>query len=155
MVAAVCVTFRRTHSVFDAYPVGDCLTHHLFAQISDGQRRRVQIFLQLLRPYKLVMLDEITTELDVITRADFLQHLKVGVVQLWPLAAASVPTRLPLMIWWSQEDSDKNGTTILYATHIFSGLDDWWTHVAFIADGTIKIYGRYGHCRCSPLTAVI
>ncbi len=121
-------------------------------QISDGQRRRVQIFLQLLRPYQLVMLDEITTELDVITRADFLQHLKVcedmpcrcccSVKHVEPRCAdPHVPTcRCP------QEDSDTNGTTILYATHIFSGLDDWWTHIAFISDGAIKIVGRY----CTP-----
>jgi CCR4-NOT complex subunit CAF16 len=37
-------------------------------QLSDGQRRRVQCMLQLLRPVDLLMLDEITTDLDVITR---------------------------------------------------------------------------------------
>lgn len=46
-------------------------------QLSDGQRRRVQIFLQLLRPSDVLLLDEITTDLDVITRQDFLQFLKV------------------------------------------------------------------------------
>ncbi len=46
-------------------------------QLSDGQRRRVQIFLQLLRPSEILLLDEITTDLDVITRQDFLQFLKV------------------------------------------------------------------------------
>lgn len=30
-------------------------------QLSDGQRRRVQLMLQLLRPSKLLLLDEITT----------------------------------------------------------------------------------------------
>jgi ABC-type uncharacterized transport system ATPase subunit len=42
-----------------------------------------------------------------------------------------------------QVDCDTNGTTILYATHIFSGLDDWWTHIAFVHDGQVKIYGQY------------
>jgi CCR4-NOT complex subunit CAF16 len=46
-------------------------------QVSDGQRRRVQIFLQLLAPYPVVLLDEITVDLDVITRSDFMDFLKV------------------------------------------------------------------------------
>eukprot|EP01138_Halocafeteria_seosinensis_P004970 gb/GECG01005082.1/.p1 GENE.gb/GECG01005082.1/~~gb/GECG01005082.1/.p1 ORF type:complete len:243 (+),score=28.59 gb/GECG01005082.1/:1-729(+) len=46
-------------------------------QLSDGQRRRVQIFLQLLRPSEILLLDEITTDLDVLARQDFLEYLKV------------------------------------------------------------------------------
>jgi CCR4-NOT complex subunit CAF16 len=45
-------------------------------QLSDGQRRRVQIMLQLLRPSDLLLLDEITTDLDLITRQDFLSYIK-------------------------------------------------------------------------------
>ena len=33
-------------------------------QVSDGQRRRVQIFLGLLRPFKILLLDEATSALD-------------------------------------------------------------------------------------------
>jgi CCR4-NOT complex subunit CAF16 len=59
-------------------------------QVSDGMRRRVQIFLQLLSPYPIVLLDEITVDLDVITRSDFLDFLKVrrvsrGGIAVWPL----------------------------------------------------------------------
>ena len=42
-------------------------------QVSDGQRRRVQIFLGLLRPYKILLLDEVTVSLDVVVRVDLLQ----------------------------------------------------------------------------------
>ena len=55
-------------------------------QLSDGQRRRVQIFLQLLRPSEILLLDEITTDLDVITRQDFLQFLKVRHAAITPSA---------------------------------------------------------------------
>jgi len=65
-------------------------------QVSDGQRRRVQLFLQLLRPVEILLLDEVTTDLDVITRADFLAFLK--------------------------SESEEKGVTIVYATHIFDGL---------------------------------
>jgi CCR4-NOT complex subunit CAF16 len=84
-------------------------------QLSDGQRRRVQIMLQLLRPVELLLLDEITTDLDCITRQDFLNHLCVM--------------------------SKRDGTTIVYATHIFDGLDDWPTHIAYLADGALRSFG--------------
>jgi CCR4-NOT complex subunit CAF16 len=83
--------------------------------LSDGQRRRVQIMLQLLRPVKILLLDEITTDLDLLTRQDFLRHLQVM--------------------------SERDGVTIVYATHIFDGLDDWPTHLAFISDGKLARFG--------------
>jgi len=84
-------------------------------QLSDGQRRRVQIMLQLLRPVEVLLLDEITTDLDLITRQDFLAHIKLM--------------------------SERDGVTIVYATHIFDGLDDWPTHLAFISDGALARFG--------------
>ena len=80
-------------------------------QLSDGQRRRVQIFLQLLRPSRVLLLDEVTTDLDVITRADFLDFLK--------------------------RESVTNGCTIVYATHIFDGLSEWYTHIAYVDNHTV------------------
>jgi CCR4-NOT complex subunit CAF16 len=80
-------------------------------QLSDGQRRRVQIMLQLLRPVQLLLLDEITTDLDLITRQDFLKHLQLM--------------------------SERDGVTVVYATHIFDGLDDWPTHIAQISEGRL------------------
>ena len=44
-------------------------------QLSDGQRCRVQIFLGLVRPFKLLMLDEVTNSLDVCVRQDLLRWL--------------------------------------------------------------------------------
>jgi CCR4-NOT complex subunit CAF16 len=45
-------------------------------QVSDGQRRRVQIFIGLLRPFKILLLDEVTVSLDVVVRQDLLRWLK-------------------------------------------------------------------------------
>jgi CCR4-NOT complex subunit CAF16 len=72
-------------------------------QLSDGQRRRVQLFLGLIRPFKILLLDEVTTSLDVCVRQDLLR--------------------------WLVKESDERGATIVYATHIFDGLDDWATHL--------------------------
>jgi len=85
--------------------------------VSDGQRRRVQIMLGLLRPFKLLLLDEITTDLDVVTRQDLLAFLK--------------------------EETELRGVTVVYATHIFDGLDNWPTHVMSLHDGKAKRAGTY------------
>lgn len=77
-------------------------------QLSDGQRRRVQLMLGLIRPFKILLLDEITTSLDVCVRQDLLQ--------------------------WLVKESDERKATILYATHIFDGLDEWATHLYHLTD---------------------
>jgi CCR4-NOT complex subunit CAF16 len=45
-------------------------------QVSDGQRRRVQIFIGLLRPFKILLLDDAIDALDVVMRQDLLRWLK-------------------------------------------------------------------------------
>jgi len=80
-------------------------------QVSDGQRRRVQIYLGLLRPFKILLLDEVTVSLDVIVRMDLLA--------------------------WLKKESETRGATIIYATHIFDGLDDWPTHLHYLKWGGV------------------
>ena len=41
-----------------------------------GQRRRVQIFIGLLRPFEVLFLDEVTVSLDVCVRQDLLRYLR-------------------------------------------------------------------------------
>jgi CCR4-NOT complex subunit CAF16 len=77
-------------------------------QVSDGQRRRVQILIGLLRPFKILLLDEVTISLDVVVRQDLLR--------------------------WLRRESETRGATILYATHIFDGLDDWPTHLHYLCN---------------------
>jgi CCR4-NOT complex subunit CAF16 len=45
-------------------------------QVSDGQRRRVQIVLGLLMPWDVLLLDEVTVDLDVVVRSNLLNFLK-------------------------------------------------------------------------------
>ena len=77
--------------------------------VSDGQRRRVQILCKLIKPYRVLLLDEITTDLDLLARNDLLAFLR--------------------------EESEVHGVTILYCTHIFDGLDGWASHVAYVSKG--------------------
>ncbi|XP_057424687.1 ABC transporter I family member 20 [Lotus japonicus] len=82
-------------------------------KVSDGQRRRVQICMGLLKPFKVLLLDEITVDLDVLARADLLSFLK--------------------------KECDERGATIIYATHIFDGLEDWPTHMVYVAHGKLQL----------------
>eukprot|EP00929_Paragymnodinium_shiwhaense_P036258 TRINITY_DN19451_c0_g4_i1.p1 TRINITY_DN19451_c0_g4~~TRINITY_DN19451_c0_g4_i1.p1 ORF type:complete len:803 (+),score=190.18 TRINITY_DN19451_c0_g4_i1:63-2411(+) len=70
--------------------------------LSDGMMRRVQIALKMLEPAKLVLIDEVTADLDVLSRQALLQFLR---------------------------GESEAGTSIIYCTHIFDGLDGWATHL--------------------------
>eukprot|EP00752_Nemacystus_decipiens_P009466 g8464.t1 len=86
-------------------------------QVSDGQRRRVQLLLSLVKPFKILLLDEVTTSLDVVVRQDLLH--------------------------WLHKESVERNATIIYATHIFDGLDDWPTHLTYLTrDGSTGWQGR-------------
>jgi CCR4-NOT complex subunit CAF16 len=80
-------------------------------RVSSGQRRRVQLLMNLRRASKVLLLDEITTDLDVVGRADLLDFLR--------------------------EESEQRGATILYATHIFDGLEAWATHLLYLSQGKL------------------
>ncbi|KAG4394750.1 hypothetical protein AAZX31_20G084300 [Glycine max] len=82
-------------------------------KVSDGQRRRVQICMGLLKPFKVLLLDEITVDLDVLARADLLRFLR--------------------------KECDEMGATIIYATHIFDGLEDWPTNIVYVAHGKLQL----------------
>ena len=74
--------------------------------ISEGQRKRVQLYLGLIQPFKVCLLDEITVNLDILVKHRFMKYLK--------------------------KESMNTGATILYVTHIFDGLDDWYSHLIYI-----------------------
>lgn len=108
-------------------------------QVSDGQRRRVQIFIGLLRPFKILLLDEVTVSLDVVVRQDLLR--------------------------WLKKESEERKATIIYATHIFDGLDDWPTHLHYLCNkghtgwqGTVESLDMYREMRArgepSPLLRI-
>ncbi|KAF9651256.1 P-loop containing nucleoside triphosphate hydrolase protein [Thelephora ganbajun] len=77
--------------------------------ISDGERRRVQLCMGLMAPWDILLLDEVTVDLDVLVRHELLEFLK--------------------------QDSEARGATVIYATHIFDGLNDFPTHVAHLRLG--------------------
>ncbi|KAF9520339.1 hypothetical protein BS47DRAFT_1370474 [Hydnum rufescens UP504] len=89
------------------------LDWHMHA-ISDGERRRVQLTMGLMAPWDVLLLDEVTVDLDVLVRDELLTFLA--------------------------EESVQRGATILYATHIFDGLNHFPTHVAHLRDGQFVLH---------------
>jgi CCR4-NOT complex subunit CAF16 len=87
------------------------LSWHLHA-VSDGERRRVQLCMGLLRPWTVLLLDEITVDLDLLSRHNFLQFLK--------------------------RETENRSCTIVYATHILDNLAAWPTHLVHMSLGRIK-----------------
>ena len=83
--------------------------------LSDGERRRVQLAMGLLRPWQVLLLDEITVDLDLLSRVNFLQYLK--------------------------QETEKRPCTIVYATHILDNLADWPTHLVHMSLGKVKKIG--------------
>lgn len=86
------------------------LRWHMHA-VSDGERRRVQLAMGLMRPWTTLLLDEVTVDLDVLVRARLLDFLR--------------------------KETEARPCTIVYATHIFDGLSDWPTHLAHMHLGKI------------------
>ncbi|KAI9826817.1 MAG: CCR4-NOT regulatory complex component [Thelocarpon impressellum] len=83
--------------------------------VSDGERRRVQLAMGLLRPWRILLLDEITVDLDLLSRSNFLDFLK--------------------------RETEKRACTIVYATHILDNLADWPTHLVHMSMGRVKEWG--------------
>jgi CCR4-NOT complex subunit CAF16 len=102
---------RRRARVLDVLEIDPALRMH---RLSDGQRRRVQILLDLERSLKVILLDEVTADLDVLSRADLLRFLR--------------------------EESEQHGVTTVYATHVLDGIADFATHLAFLSPGRLRSF---------------
>ncbi|KAK5119016.1 hypothetical protein LTR62_000227 [Meristemomyces frigidus] len=93
------------------------LSWHMHA-VSDGERRRVQLCMGLLRPWTVLLLDEITVDLDLLSRHNFLSFLK--------------------------RETEQRECTIVYATHILDNLAAWPTHLVHMSLGQVKKWGAIG-----------
>lgn len=74
--------------------------------VSEGQRKRVQLYLNLLKPFKICLLDEITVNLDLLVKDKFMTYLK--------------------------KETESRPCCIVYVTHIFDGLEDWATKLVYL-----------------------
>lgn len=81
-------------------------------QVSDGQRKKVQIMLALLKPFRFVIIDEFVSELDVVVRNKLYMYL-------------------------DREVTARNGS-ILYASHVFDNLELYFSSVVVINNGKLS-----------------
>ena len=84
--------------------------------VSDGERRRVQLAMGLIRPWTVLLLDEVTVDLDLLTRRRFLGFLK--------------------------RETEAARGTVVYATHVLDGLVGWPTHLVHMRAGEVREVGR-------------
>lgn len=83
--------------------------------VSDGERRRVQLAMGLVRPWRVLLLDEITVDLDLLSRSGFLD--------------------------WLKRETEKRACTVVYATHILDNLAGWPSHLVHMHLGRVKEWG--------------
>lgn len=95
--------------------------------ISDGERRRVQLCMGLMAPWDVLLLDEVTVDLDVLVRHELLEFLKKDS----DARGATIICTLP----FSPAQYNYLTPDFLDATHIFDGLNDFPTHVAHLRLG--------------------
>ena len=84
------------------------------SRLSEGQRRRCQIVSTFTSSEDLsvYILDETTADLDIVSRERLLS--------------------------WLKTQARDSGATILYATHIFDGLNEWGSRLIFLENGIIS-----------------
>jgi CCR4-NOT complex subunit CAF16 len=83
--------------------------------VSDGERRRVQLAMGLIRPWRVLLLDEVTVDLDLLARCEFLDFLR--------------------------RETLSRSCTVVYATHILDNLAQWPTHLVHLSQGRVKRWG--------------
>ena len=83
--------------------------------VSDGERRRVQLAMGLVRPWSVLLLDEITVDLDLLSRSEFLG--------------------------WLKRETESRAATIVYATHILDNLAGWPSVLVHMHLGKVKRVG--------------
>lgn len=64
---------------------------------------------------QVLLMDEVTVDMDVLGRLELLEFLR--------------------------QECEERGATIIYATHIFDGLEGWISHVAYLEDGELSKSG--------------
>lgn len=82
-------------------------------RVSDGQLRRMQLAVKLMAPRPLVLLDEVSVDLDVTARDALLAFLAA--------------------------ESRAGGVTVVYCTHILDGLAGWASHHLHLTRGAAAV----------------
>src|SRR5271154_2646710 len=102
--------------------IGTCMRYpmvvtQILSRLTTGERRRVQLAMGLMRPWTVLLLDEVTVDLDVLVRSELLNFLR--------------------------QETESRPCTIVYCTHIFDGLAGWPTHLLKISLGKVISFDTF------------
>ncbi|KAG8955627.1 CCR4-NOT regulatory complex component [Tulasnella sp. 424] len=122
-------------------------------QISDGERRRVQLVFGLMSPWDVLLLDEVR---EARLLASFFLFTFISLTTSVIFPCSNLVSSFPItirginlnqvtvdldvlvrsdLLAFLKSESESRGATILYATHIFDGISHFPTHVAHMRDG--------------------
>ena len=84
------------------------------SQLSDGQRRRCQILAAFTasQEFTLYILDEVTADLDIVVRER--------------------------LLFWLKKQAESRDCTVILATHIMDGINEWATRLLYVENGSVK-----------------
>ena len=90
----------------------------------------------------MLLLDEITVDLDVLGRADLLSYLQEETEQ-----RNATIIYVNSLLWCTEKGHchmhkglSGQESCLLQATHIFDGLESWPTHIMYLAGGRLKVF---------------
>ncbi|RUP50781.1 P-loop containing nucleoside triphosphate hydrolase protein [Jimgerdemannia flammicorona] len=106
-------------------------------QVSDGERRRVQLVMGLMQPWDLLLLDEVTVDLDVLVRSDFLEHLKKETEER--LRHTHLRWYDPVSVWIWRSNASRCPMKFIpcFFVSYCPGLGQWPSHIGHMTQGTI------------------
>ncbi|SCP02616.1 CCR4-associated factor 16, putative [Plasmodium malariae] len=86
----------------------------LISSISKGEKKKVQILVNLIKRKDIYIFDEATESLDLISRKLLLEFLK--------------------------KECIKHNCIIIYSTHIFDYMEKWCSHVLYLSNGSVTFF---------------
>ncbi|SOV19112.1 CCR4-associated factor 16, putative [Plasmodium sp. DRC-Itaito] len=86
----------------------------IISSLSKGERKKVQIMVNIIVRKDIYIFDEATESLDLVSRKLLLEFLK--------------------------KECIKYNSIVIYSTHIFDHMDKWSTHVLYLSEGIVTFF---------------
>ncbi|SBT78745.1 CCR4-associated factor 16, putative [Plasmodium ovale] len=90
----------------------------LISGISKGEKKKVQIMVNIIKRKDIYIFDEATESLDLISRKLLLEFLR--------------------------KESEKHNCIIIYSTHIFDYIQGWCSHILYLSNGSVAFFSDIG-----------
>ncbi|SBS87221.1 CCR4-associated factor 16, putative (CAF16) [Plasmodium ovale curtisi] len=91
----------------------------LISGISKGEKKKVQIMVNIIKRKDIYIFDEATESLDLISRKLLLDR-------------------------FLRKESEKHNCIIIYSTHIFDYIQGWCSHILYLSSGSVAFFSDIG-----------